>query len=161
MSILKQAGTHPSLKPDSPSAFLLNFSNTYLSTFRNEQQLYKGCYINDVFPGCLDWSPALLHSGMWSSLWLIEVISWALQRLLAGPVILCMALQALWTWEDFLNSWLYSCQCSVDWQAQKKPPVMGKSLFSGWSVRGSTEMVPELISFIYSDKEHHLTQKLD
>lgn len=75
MSLLKQAGTHPSLKPDSPSAFLLNFSNTYLSTFRNEQHLYKGCYINDVFPGCLDWSPALLHSGMWSSLWLIEVIS--------------------------------------------------------------------------------------
>lgn len=96
MSLLKQAGTHPSLKPDSPSAFLLNFSNTYLSTFWNEQQLYKGCYINDVFPGCLDWSPALLHSGMWSSLWLIEVISWALQRLLAGPIILCMTLQALW-----------------------------------------------------------------
>lgn len=75
-----------------------------------------------------------------------------------------MTLQALWDLGrlfEFLVILISVLGRLTESPSLKETSSDGKSLFSGWLVRGSTEMVPEVISFIYSDKEHHLTQKLD
>lgn len=78
----------------------------------------------------------------------------------AEPVILCMTLQALWDLGrlfEFLVVLMSVLGRLTESPSLKETSSDGQVVIF-WLV---TEMVPEVISFIYSDKEHHLTQKLD